>query len=413
MTFINKARVLDVTDAFASYKPQFQLPENILYLDGNSLGAMPKSAPQRAIQTMQEEWATGLIRSWNDADWINAPLRLGNRLCSVLGAKHGDVLITDTISINLFKLISYALSLTDKQVILSEAGNFPSDVYMANGIASLKQGVENRLIPAGQTQVEDYFSDDVGVAVLSEINYKTGHRLNIKEVTKIAKEKDIIIIWDLAHSAGSVDLSLDADGVDFAVGCTYKYLNGGPGSPAFVYVRSTMQGKGVQPISGWFSHKNMFAMDVNYIPDASIKQFQTGTYSALAYNVLEESLKMWEGVDMNALRQKSLAMTDFFMECMAESVEKHGLKCITPFDSKKRGSQVSYVSDSIDGYAVIQALIGRGVIGDYRAPNVMRFGFAPLYLSFEDVALTAQHYIEVLDNKEYLCDEFTIRHAVT
>ncbi|MGB1361174.1 MAG: kynureninase [Alphaproteobacteria bacterium] len=409
---INKANDLDKLDNLAQYKELFHIPENVIYLDGNSLGVMPKSAKNRAVHTIDQEWGNGLIKSWNDAGWIDAPTRIGDKLATVLGANKGEIVITDTISINLFKTISYALSLSDNNTILVENYTFPSDIYIANGIASLDKNVSVKTIPQDCSDVKELLTDDIAVAVLSDVNFKTGKLLNIKEITEHAKQKGIFIVWDLAHSAGAVDLNIADSGLEFAVGCTYKYLNGGPGSPAFIFVKKELQGKGTQPISGWFSHNNMFGMTPEYTPATDIKQFQTGTYSAITYNVLEESIDIWQKVNMNDLRKKSLALTDFFLESMDDCIKQNGWKVITPLNHDERGSHISFTTEE-NGYAIVQALIARGVIGDFRSPNVMRFGFTPLYLSFADVASAVNHFYEVMNNKEYTKPEFNKVNKVT
>lgn len=410
----SKARALDEADVLKSYKDLFHLPHDVIYLDGNSLGAMVKTMPDVVAKTVQDEFGNGLIRSWNDAGWVDLPQRIGNRLANILGADAGEMIMTDTISINLYKVISYALSMTDKTVILVENSTFPSDIYVADGVAQSRRGITVRPIPdnADTNQVIACLTDDLAVAVLSDVNFKTSYVLDMEKINAVAKEKGILVIWDLAHSAGALDVNLKRDGALMAVGCTYKYLNGGPGSPAFVYVSKSLQGKGHQPVSGWFSHQNMFAMSPDYVPAPDIRQFQTGTFSPVAYVAAEQGIKIWETVDMQALREKSLAMTDFFLELMEPVIQEHNFGIATPLDHRHRGSHVS-LTDPERGFAIVQALIARGVIGDYRDPDIMRFGFAPLYLSFTDIAKAAAHYKCVMDNQEWKHPEFNKRGLVT
>ena len=408
---MDKAMALDSQDTLAPYKDKFHLPNGVIYLDGNSLGVLPKTVKDRVVHTIENEWGNGLIRSWNDAGWVDAPTRIGDKLATVLGANAGEIIITDTISINLFKIIPYALNLTDKKTILVEKGTFPSDIYITEGVATLSQGVTVKHIPADDHDIITHLSDDIGVAVLSDVNFKTGRRLDMTAITQYAKSKGIYIIWDLAHSAGAVDLDLKASGVEFAVGCTYKYLNGGPGAPAFVYVDKSLQGKTTQPITGWFSHRDMFAMSPDYEPMDTIEQFQVGSFSALTYHALEESINIWQDVDMKILRQKSLQLTDFFLECMQDCIKDNNWQLITPTDHHERGSHISFAVDN--GYAIVQALIARGVIGDFRKPDVIRFGFTPLYLSHVDIATAAAHFDAVMQNQEYQDPKFNVMGKVT
>lgn len=409
-----QARQMDSADPLKSFADQFHIPNGVIYLDGNSLGVMPKSAPDAIAKTVTDEWGNGLIRSWNDAGWVAMPTKIGDMLAKLLGADAGEMVVTDTISINLYKTISYALSLTDKKTILVEHGTFPSDLYVAGGVADSHAGVSVKTIPdhADTDGVITALTPDIGVAVISDVNYKTARLLDMAKINAHATANNIMVIWDLAHSAGACDVNLKRDGALMAVGCTYKYLNGGPGSPAFVYVDKSLQGQGKQPITGWFSHQNMFAMSPDYTPAPDIRQFQTGTYSAIAYRGLETSMHIWQTVDMEQVREKSLALTDWFIQCMEPVVQKYGFGCITPTDHAQRGSHVSLTTDG-DGYAIVQALIARGVIGDYRSPNVMRFGFTPLYVSYTDVAMASAHFGAVMDNAEYDKPEFKIRGAVT
>jgi kynureninase len=334
-------------------------------------------------------------------------------LAPIIGANAADVIVTDTISLNLFKLVAYALQLSNgRKVILSEGANFPTDQYIAQGVTALVPGLEHRTLPADCLEPADVLTEDVAVAVLSHVNYRTGRVHDMRAITRRARELDIRLIWDLAHSAGALPVALGDCGVEFAVGCTYKYLNGGPGAPAFVYVRGDLQGRAVQPLTGWFGHSDPFAFDGAYRPAPTIRQFLTGTHSALSLGALESSLEIWQRVDMTALRAKSLSLTGLFTEMMRPLSAKHGLALITPEDEARRGSQVAYIRET-DGYAIVQALIARGVIGDFRAPGLLRFGFAPLYISHEDVRQAVRHLAEVLDGGEFREARFQRPSAVT
>lgn len=403
-----KACQLDRDDPLAGYKKRFSLPEGVLYLDGNSLGAQPTKAREAVAATM-DQWRDELIKAWNQG-WFDAPERLGKQLAPVLGASEGEVIVTDNISINLFKLLGYitAQRTDGHRVVLSEGGNFPADGYIAQGFCQLG-GYEHRFLPEGADLAEHL--NGVVVVVLSQVNYRNGKLRDMAAITQLAHDHGVEIIWDLAHSAGALPVALNACGARYAVGCTYKYLNGGPGSPGFVYIRRGHQANGWQPLSGWHGHAAPFAFDEDYRPASDITRFRVGTHSALAYSALEASLDMWQGIDMKALRTKSLALTDLFRECLADLFEPYGIEDITP-EAPARGSQVSLV-DGEQGFCIVQALIARGVIGDYREPGLMRFGFTPLYLSYEDVWKAACHMREVLESGEYREPRFNVRSAVT
>ncbi|HXH01930.1 MAG TPA: kynureninase, partial [Candidatus Competibacteraceae bacterium] len=381
-------------------------------LDGNSLGALPRHTSAHVERIVRQEWGRHLIGGWN-LSWWQAPRRLGGLLAPLLGAQTDEVIVSDTISLNLFKLITYALRLhPERRVILSEGGNFPTDQYIAQGLATLLPGLMHRTIPAEAEDPAAWFGDDVAVAVLSHVNYRSGRLYDMEDLTRRARARGLHLIWDLAHSAGALPLELNRCGVEFAVGCTYKYLNGGPGAPAFLYVRRDLQGRTVQPLTGWFGHADPFTFEADYRPAADIRQFLTGTHSALAYGALEASLELWQEVDLAALRAKSLSLTGLFMELMRPLAAAHGLRLLTPAEPARRGSQVAYYRDT-DGYAIIQALIARGVIGDFRAPGLLRFGFAPLYLSHADVWQAVRHLREVLERGEYRDARFQRAEAVT
>lgn len=401
-------RERDQQDPLAHFKQRFALPEGMLYLDGNSLGAQPMAAKQAVTNTL-DQWRDELIKGWNQG-WFDAPERLGNLLAPIIGARHGEVSVTDNITLNIFKLLGYIWQQrpAERQAVLSEGGNFPTDGYIAQGFCRVS-GAEHSFLPEDGDLAAHL--DGVAVVVLSQVNYRTGKLRDIAATTKLINDHGAEVIWDLAHSAGALPIDLNGAGARYAVGCTYKYLNGGPGAPAFLYVHKDVQDGGWQPLSGWHGHASPFAFDADYAPAGDISRFRTGTHSALAYTALEASFSLWAEVDMQALRDKSLAMSELFRECLADRLEAHGIKDMTPATSE-RGSQVSLI-DSQHGYAIVQALIARGVIGDYREPGLMRFGFAPLYLSFEDVWQAAHHFRAVLKSGEYQNSQFHVRSAVT
>jgi kynureninase len=409
---LETCRNLDKADPLAGFRQEFELPPGMIYLDGNSLGPLPRVTPGRIEAIIRHEWGTHLIGGWN-LSWWQAPERLGALMAPLIGAAANEVIITDTISLNLFKLIAYGLQLSGgRRVVLSEGANFPTDQYIAQGLAALVPGLEHRTIPPDATNPQDFLTEDVGVAVISHVNYRTGRVHDMAAITRRAGELGIRLIWDLAHSAGALPVALNELNVEFAVGCTYKYLNGGPGAPAFVFVRRDLQGRAVQPLTGWFGHAEPFSFDGVYRPAACIRQFLTGTHSALSLGALEASLELWQRVDMNALRAKSLSLTSLFIDLLQPLCADDGMTIITPLEPALRGSQVALERES-DGYAIIQALIARGVIGDFRAPGLLRFGFAPLYLSHEDIWHATRHLTEVIETAEYRQPRFQATAAVT
>ncbi len=406
---LEHAKQLDQEDPLSHYKSQFNLPEGVIYLDGNSLGTQPK-ASQGAVEKTLIQWRQELIKGWNQG-WFDAPERLGNLMAPLIGAKEEEVLITDNITLNIYKLIGYITETQQpkRPVILSEGGNFPTDGYIAQGFCHFSE-FEHRFFPEG-SNLEDYLDDQVAVVIMSHVHYRTGVLRDMKVITEKVHQHGAEIIWDLAHSAGALAVDLAENSVNFAVGCTYKYLNGGPGSPGFLYVNKAHQDKGWQPLTGWHGHAAPFAFDLDYSPAVGITQFRTGTHSALIYSSLEASLQLWKEVDMQQLRQKSLQMTELFRSCVADVLLHHDIQDITP-EPSKRGSQVSLINTE-KGFAIVQALIARGVIGDYREPGLLRFGFTPLYLSYEDVWLAAQHFCDVVESGEYKKPEFQVRSSVT
>jgi kynureninase len=416
MTTRSHCQALDAQDPLAPLRNQFSLPEGVIYLDGNSLGARPVASLARAQQVIAEEWGNGLIRSWNSAGWADLSQRLGNRLAPLIGARDGEVVITDTTSINLFKVLSAALTVqrqraAERKVIVSEASNFPTDLYIAEGLAELlQQGYSLRLVNSPD-ELPQAIDADVAVVLLTHVNYKTGYMYDMQALTALSHECGALSIWDLAHSAGAVPIDLHNAGADYAIGCTYKYLNGGPGSQAFVWVNPALVDLVRQPLSGWFGHTRQFAMESNYAPSAGIARYLCGTQPITSLAMVECGLAIFEQTDMASLRTKSLALTDLFIELVEARCAAHGLVLITPREHARRGSHVSF--EHPEGYAVIQALIARGVIGDYREPRIMRFGFTPLYTSFTEVWDAVEILGEILDENTWDQPQFKVRHSVT
>lgn len=407
---------LDEQDPLAPLRQQFALPEGVIYLDGNSLGARPVASLERARQVIEQEWGNGLIRSWNSAGWRDLPQRLGDRLAPLIGANSGEVVITDTTSINLFKVLSAALQVQaerapERRVIVSESSNFPTDLYIAEGLTRmLEQGYSLRLVDSPD-QLPAAIDQDTAVVMLTHVNYKSGYMHDMQAVTSLIHEAGALSLWDLAHSAGAVPVELNRSGADYAIGCTYKYLNGGPGSQAFAWVAPALCDLVTQPLSGWFGHARQFDMATQYEPASGIARYLCGTQPITSLAMVECGLEVFEQTDMQSLRRKSLALTDLFIELVEQRCAGHDLKLVTPRDHAKRGSHVSF--EHPEGYAVIQALIARGVIGDYREPRIMRFGFTPLYTRFSEVWDAVQILGEILDEKTWAQAQFQVRHSVT
>lgn len=406
----------DASEALAHLRDQFDLPEGVIYLDGNSLGARPKAALERAQQVIAQEWGEDLIRSWNKAGWFDMPSRLGDKLAPLVGAGLGEIVVTDTTSVNLFKVLAAALQrqATDpaamqRKTIVSERANFPTDLYIAQGLTAwLDRGYRLRLVDSPE-ELQSAVDADTAVVMLTHVNYRTGHMHDMRTTSAQAHTMGALIVWDLAHSAGAVPVALNRDGADYAVGCTYKYLNGGPGSPAFLWVAPRHLAEFRQPLSGWWSHGTPFAMQPEFQPTNGIRRALCGTQPITSLAMVECGLDVFAQTDMAAIRAKSLSLTDLFIELVETRCSRHPLELVTPRDHACRGSQVSIAHPH--GYAVMQALIARGVIGDYREPHILRFGFTPLYTRFVDVWDAVDTLADILDREAYDID--AQREAVT
>lgn len=406
-------REWDSTDPLASFRDEFDLPDGLIYLNGNSLGALPKAAKERAQQVIEQEWGQGLIRSWNTADWVNQPRRLGQKIAPLIGAKAEEVVVADSTSVNLFKVVAAALALQQKKgrhEIMTEPGNFPTDRYILQGL-SLSLAGDPVLTTLPATEIPDRISEQTAVVVLTHVHYKSGQTHDMKAITRKAHEQGALVVWDLSHSTGAVPVDLNGAEADFAVGCGYKYLNGGPGAPAFIYVAEPFHDKVEQPLCGWFGHSAPFAMLDDYEPVGDIRRMLTGTPSVVANSLLEVGLDIYGRVDMQQLREKSIRLTSTFIDLVEQNCAKHGFTLASPKDSKVRGSQVSLTHPQ--GYAIIQALIDNNVIGDYRAPDILRFGFAPLYVRFEDVWLAVETLNKIMDQALWQDERFQKQQAVT
>lgn len=408
---LDRARELDGADPLDGFRDRFTLPDGVIYLDGNSLGALPKAAVERVHQVVTGEWGEGLIRSWNASDlgagWINLPQRIGAKIAPMIGARASEVIVADSVSVNLFKLISAALTMRPgRKVILSEPGNFPTDLYMIQGLQ--EQGLaEQRL--AAREQIADALDDDVALLLLTHVHYKSGAMHDMAALTNAAHEAGALVLWDLSHTGGAMPVDLNAVGADFAVGCGYKYLCGGPGAPAYAFVAGRHHETLSQPLSGWMGHARPFAFDDAYIPAPGVDRLLCGTPQVLSMSALEVGVDLIAEIGVDRLYAKSQALSEFFLECLSE--RDIALELVSPSDSCRRGSQLSFRHEN--AYAICQALIARGVIGDFRDPDILRLGFAPAYLRFEDMAEAARHLAEVLQTGEWQRDEFNQRAAVT
>jgi kynureninase len=410
-TTLESVREMDRTDPIAGFRDRFEIPDGLIYLDGNSLGCLPKTTPGRIETVVREEWGRDLIRSWNTADWINAPRRVGAKIAQLIGAGADEVVAADSTSINVFKALSACLQLdSERSVLLSERGNFPTDVYMMQGLSVLSGGrIETRLVDG--EDVLGALDETVAALLLTHVHYKTGRMRDMKAVTAAAHEKGVPVIWDLSHSAGAVPVDLNGANADFAVGCGYKYLNGGPGAPAFIFAAKQHQEAVFPALSGWLGHAAPFEFDDIYLPAPGIDRFQCGTPGILSMAALECGLDVMLEADMTDLRAKSSALGDLFIALMSERCGAFGFTLACPKDAEQRGSQVSF--HHREGYAIMQAVIARGVIGDFRAPDILRFGFAPLYNSYEDVWRAVEAIRTVMESGEWQNDKYAQRAAVT
>ncbi|RDC60979.1 Kynureninase [Alteripontixanthobacter maritimus] len=407
MTDLVRARELDAADPLRHARDLFDLPEGVVYLDGNSLGALPKATPGRMEQVVRQEWGEGLIRSWNTADWFTLSQRVGAKLAPLIGAAQDEVIACDTTSVNIFKLISAALAARPgRKVILSEPGNFPTDIYMIAGLEA--QGLARRRL-ADVDAIMAALDDDVALLMLTHVHYKTGRMLDMQRLTKAAHDAGALVLWDLSHSTGGVPVDLGGCNADFAVGCGYKYLNGGPGAPAFAYVAQRHQAGLQQPLTGWFGHRAPFEFSDDYDPAPGVDRLLAGTPAILGLAALEVGVDLIAELGMGALVAKSRALSEFASGAIAERLSD--LELASPHNPVQRGSQLSYRHEH--AYPICQALIARGIIGDFRAPDILRFGFAPAYLRYEDVYNAVEALAEIVTTGAWNTPEFRKRAAVT
>jgi kynureninase len=394
---------------FGKTRKAFHLPDGVVYLDGNSLGPLPVAAKERVARMMMQEWGDELIRGWNTAGWYVQPRKVGDRIAKLIGAPPGTVVMGDTLSIKVYQALSAALGLNpDRRVVLSDTGNFPSDLYIAQGLlASLGRGYELKLVEP--EAIESAIDETIAATLVTEVDYRTGRRHDMKRLTARTHAAGALAIWDLAHSAGAVDVDVTGEGADFAVGCTYKYLNGGPGAPAFIYTAPRHVDHARPGLSGWMGHEAPFAFDLDYRPAPGIERMRVGTPPVIALAALEAALDVWDDVDMADVRRRSIELSERFIASVETACP--GLELGSPRDPERRGSQVSFHHPQ--AYAVMQSLISKGVIGDFRAPVSLRFGFAPLYLGLDDVDRAVAILADVLDRRLWDRAEFHRRAAVT
>lgn len=390
-------------------KDFFDLPTGMIYLDGNSLGPLPKSAKARVAAMIQDEWGGQLIKGWNASGWMAQPSRIGDAVGRLIGAPAGTVVIGDTLSIKVYQAVAAAIKMRpDRRVILSDSGNFPTDLYMAQGLLrTLDQGYELRIV--APEDVADAIDESVAAVMLTEVDYRTGRLHDMQAITKRAHGAGAVMIWDLAHSAGALPVDVAGCGCEFAIGCTYKYLNGGPGAPAFIYVREDLADDVDPALAGWLGHDAPFDFDLEYRPAPGIERMRVGTPPVLQMTALSAALEVWEAVDMSELRSASIALQETFIHHIEARVPQ--LTLASPRDSAKRGSQVSFAFEN--GYAAMQALIARGVIGDFRAPDIMRFGFTPLYIDEADVIVAVDHIEKVMQDRIWDDPKYLTRQRVT
>jgi kynureninase len=401
----------DRQDPLAAFREEFALPEGVIYLDGNSLGALPRQTAVRLNQVVVEEWGSGLIRSWNAAHWIEAPRRIGDKIARLIGAQPGEVIVADSTSVNLFKLLAGALRLQPgRHFILTETSNFPTDLYIAQGLVDLLGG-NHALRAVERGELEGAIDGSVAVVMLTHVDYASGEIHDMKRVTQAAHRYGALMLWDLSHSAGAVPVDLNAAKVDLAIGCGYKYLNGGPGAPAYLFVAGALQDAMRSPLSGWMGHETPFAFEPEYRPAAGIARQLAGSPPILSMLALEVAIDQWLRVDQAEARRKSMALGDLFIKLVDETCRDLGLTVASPRDATRRGSQVSLRHE--EAYRVMRALIDNRVIGDFRTPDLMRFGFAPLYTRYVDVFDAVRCLREVLISRAWQRPEYATRLTVT
>lgn len=402
---------LDAADPLAGVRGQFDLPDGLIYLDGNSLGALPHAVRRRLQEVVDQQWGRDLIGSWNTHGWIDLPARVGGKIARLIGAAPDEVVAADSVSVNLFKLAAAAVRMrAPRRVIVAEAGDFPTDLYVLEGLAELLEGrLELRIVPGGGAS--EALDENVALLLLNQVHYKTGRIHDMRALTAQAHAAGALTLWDLSHSAGVLDLRLAEDGADFAVGCGYKYLNGGPGAPAFLFAARRHHATMRLPLTGWMGHAAPFDFEDGYRAGPGVRQGLCGTPPILSMAALDAALEVFDGLSMTGVRAKSIALTELFLKLLRERPECAGLSPASPFDPQRRGGQVSLTHP--DGYAIVRSLIERSVVGDFRAPDVLRFGFAPLYVRHVDVWDAVAQLAAVMAEEAWRHPRYSERLAVT
>jgi kynureninase len=408
--FATDVSALDAADPLAPFRDRFHLRDGLIYLDGNSLGALPKATGHRLAEVIAGEWGEGLITSWLGAEWSTAPRRIGDKIGRLIGAAPGEIVATDSTSVNIFKALTAALSLRhERSVILSEATNFPTDVYMMQGIEAFSGG-RVKAVTVAPDDIVDALNEDVAVLLLTQVHYKSGRVRDMAAITKRAHEVGALVVWDLSHSAGAIPVDLNRANADFAIGCGYKFLNGGPGAPAYIFA-ATRHHAATPVLSGWFGHARPFAFEEDYDPAAGIERFQCGTPPVLGLSALEVGVDLLLEADMEELRRKSLALGDLFIEKMRPLCDAYGFELVSTQGHGERGSQVAYAHPH--GYQIVQALKEFDVIADFRAPDILRFGLTPLYLRYQDIIDTVERLETVCATRAWDKPQYHERAAVT
>lgn len=406
------AQRLDAADPLADFRSEFALPEDVIYLDGNSLGAAPLAAFDEVGIAMRKEWAEGLITSWRGAGWWTLGETLGNKIAPLIGAQEDEVAVCDTTSVNIYKALHAAISMRPgRSVVLAEERGFPTDTYVAEGVVASYPGMRLELVDIESPDLTSVMDDDVAAVLVNHVDYRTASLRDMSALSAQIHAAGSIAIWDLSHSVGVIDVELERAGADFAVGCTYKYMNGGPGSPAFIYARSSHHGQFETPLQGWWGHAEPFEMERSYRGAEGIRRLLVGTQPILSMRALEASVEMYERADIGEIRRKSQALTALFIDLIDQECAAFDLEVVTPRDPEKRGSQVSLFHEH--GYAVVQALDARHVHGGYREPGVMRFGFAPLYTSYSDVWESVVRLKTVMKSGEWRDERFSTKGAIS
>ena len=403
---------MDEADPLAKSRDLFSLPSGIIYLDGNSLGPLLHGVRQRLLTTIEMEWGRDLIASWNSNHWMEMPVSVGEKIAPLLGAESGQVLCTDNVSTNLFKLLATALKLQPgRRSVLSTTESFPTDLYVIQGMQRLLGRIKCELTLVDTDKLLESIDESTNLLVLSHVNFRTGALHDIDQIVKKVHEHGAMLLVDVSHSVGVVPLEFDNLKVDFAVGCGYKFLNGGPGAPAFIYINKRHQNKVEQPLSGWMGHSSPFEFGLDYLPAKGIARYQSGTPGILGMAAMDAAMAIWPEIEISQVREKSIGLTSLFIELVAESAALSSMDVVSPLEAEQRSSQVSLAHDQ--AYAIVQALIEKGVVCDYREPNLVRMGFAPLYIGYQDVSNSVSTLSDIVGQQTYLADRFKVRQAVT